>query len=280
MTSRFSRYDWFRIGLLGLVFAAMLWGFRSMLTERIPIVFSDPEEDLSFGYIVPIFSAYVVWNDRKTLREAVGEPSWLGFLAILPCLLVGFLGARGAQVRMEIVAFAGLLLSVPWALFGTRVAARLVFPAGFLLFCVPLTTFFDVFTVHLRLFATSVAYEILHGFGLDVVRRGSMLAAAGGSFSLDVAAPCSGLRSIFALMALTAAYAYFTQKTWLKRAILFATAVPLAVLGNVVRILTICLVATAASREFALGFYHDYSGYLVFFVAIAAMVGIGEALRK
>ncbi len=280
MISRFSRFELIRFGILGVVFLAMLWGFQAMFTVRIPIIFSNAEDDLSFGYIVPLFSAYVVWNDRARLRAALGDPSWAGFLAMLPFLFLGFLGTRGAQVRLEIVAFAGLLLTVPWALFGWRVARLLVFPAGFLLFCVPLTNFFDVITVHLRIFATTLAHEILNGLGFEVIRRGSMLAAAGGSFSLDVAAPCSGLRSIFALMALTAGYAYFTQKTWLKRALLFATAVPLAVLGNIVRILTICIVAETASREFALGFYHDYSGFLVFFVAIAAMVAIGEWLRK
>ncbi|MBP5286105.1 MAG: archaeosortase/exosortase family protein, partial [Kiritimatiellae bacterium] len=73
---------------------------------------------------------------------------------------------------------------------------------------------------------------------------------------------------------------YFTQKTWLRRALLFAASVPLAVFGNVMRILSICLVANYASKEFALGFYHDYSGYVVFAVAISLMVATGELISK
>jgi hypothetical protein len=56
--------------------------------------------------------------------------------------------------------------------------------------------------------------------------------------------------------------------------------VPLAILGNVVRILSICLVAACTSADFALGFYHDYSGYVVFVVAIACMVACGEIITR
>ncbi len=270
----------FRVILLGVVLGAMIWGFHDLLFSRIIFVFTDPLEDMSFAWFVPLFSLYIVWTEREKLLASLGPPSWVGFSLILPCLLLGFLGTRGLQVRFEIVAFAGLLLTVPWAMFGGRTARQLLFPVAFLLFCIPLATFLDVITVHLRLFASSVAYSLLQGFGADVYRQGSMIGAIDGSFSIDVAEPCSGLRSIFALMALTAGYAYLNQKTWLKRGILFATSVPLAILGNVMRILTICLVANVASPTFATGFYHDYSGYIVFFVAISAMVGIGELLKK
>jgi exosortase/archaeosortase family protein len=156
----------------------------------------------------------------------------------------------------------------------------MLFPAAFLLFCMPLATYLDVVTVHLRLLASGVAFAVLKGFGADVVQTGTSIAAADGSFAIDVADPCGGLRSLFALMALTAGYAYFNQPTWLRRALLFAASVPIAIVGNVFRILSICLVAAFASGEFATGFYHDYSGFVVFIVAIALMVGTGELISK
>ncbi len=276
------KLDWklVRAGLMAAVFAAMVPGFRTLLFSHAPMVFNDRMEDMSFAWYVPIFSLYVVWSERRKILGSVGKPSLAGLFAVLPFLALGFLGTRGVQVRFEILAFAGLLWSVPWALFGWRTAKALVFPAGYLLFCIPLATFLDVITVHLRLLASSVAYATLQGFGADVVRRGSMILAADGSFSIDVAEPCSGLRSIFALMALTAAYAYFNQPTWLRRGLLFASSVPLAILGNVVRILTICLVAQYASKDFATGFYHDYSGHVVFIVALLLMVAVGESISR
>ena len=262
------------------VFAAMLWGFQAMILHHAPDMFRAPQEDMSFGWYVPLFSLYVVWTERRKILDSIGAPSWAGILAALPFLALGFLGVRGVQLRFEIVAFVGLLIAVPWSFFGKKTAKAILFPALFLLFCIPLATFLDVVTVHLRLLASSTAFAVARGVGADIVQQGTMVGAADGSFSIDVADPCSGLRSLFALMALTAGYAYFTQPTWLRRGILFAASVPIAILGNVMRILTIVLVANFASSDFATGYYHDYSGFVVFAVAILLMVATGEGLTK
>ena len=256
-----DKKEWLRAGLLAAALIGLLWGFQALLLSHAPGVFNAKEEDMSYAWYVPLFSLYVLWTERAKIRASLGRPGAGGLALALPFVLLGFLGARGLQVRFEIVAFVGLLIAIPWAFYGRRTAQAVLFPALFLLFCIPLNTFLDVVTVHLRLFATAVASAALHGVGADVVRTGTMLAAADGSFAIDVAEPCSGLRSIFALMALTAGYAYFNQPTWLRRALLFACAVPLAILGNVMRILTICLVGSFASPDFATGFYHDYSGW-------------------
>jgi len=244
-------------------------------------VFNDPLEDMSHGWLVPVFSLYVLWTQRAALKEEVGNPSFWGFVACLPCIGLSLIGARGLQVRFEQLGFIGLCMALPWAFFGLRVAKRCVFPALFLLFTVPMTSYLDAVTIHLRLLASGTAFVILKGFGVDVVQTGTAIVSQGAHpFSIDVAEPCSGLRSIVALTALTAAYAWYTQPTWKRRAVLFACSVPLAVLGNVVRILSICMVAAWANPDFALGFYHDYSGYIVFIVAIACMVACGEVISK
>ena len=270
----------FRFGLLAVLFASLVWGFRDLIFDQMPFIFRNPQEDMSFGWYVPLFSAYVIWVERDRIRKSLGAPGVGGLLLALPFLFIGFIGVRGIQVRFGVLAFAGLCLSSVWAVFGREAAKRVLFPSLFLLFCIPLATFLDVITVHLRLLATSVAFFVLQGFGADVVRQGTMISSGSGAFAIDVAEPCSGLRSIFALMALTAGYAYFNQPTWLRRGILFALSVPLAILGNVMRILTICLVGTYASGSFATGFYHDYSGYIVFIVAILLMVACGELITK
>ena len=270
----------FRVALLAVAFGFLLWGFRELLFFQIPYLFRDPNEELSYGWYVPVFSLYVLWKERRALVASLGEPSWAGLALTLPFLFLGFIGVRGLQVRFSIVAFAGLLLALPWAMFGRATAKRVLFPCLFLLFCLPLANFLDVFTVYLRLLASSTATAIMRGFGADIVCRGTGIYAADGSFAIDIAAPCSGLRSIFALMALTAGYAYFNQPTWLRRTVLFALSVPLAVFGNVLRVVTICIVAMTASADFATGFYHDYSGYIVFIAAIALMVLSGEVINR
>lgn len=269
-----------RLGAFAATVVCMLVGFGGMF-DRLAFVFNDPLEDMSHGWLVPVFSLYVLWTQRREIREEVGAPSVWGFLACLPCIGVALVGARGIQVRLEQLGFIGLCLALPWTFFGWRVAKRCLFPALFLLFTVPMSSYLDAITIHLRLFASGTAFVLLRGFGVDVVQQGTAIVSQGAHpFSIDVAEPCSGLRSIVALTALTAAYAWYTQPTWRRRAALFACAIPLAVLGNVVRVLSICFVAAWASADFALGFYHDYSGYVVFVVAIACMVACGEVITR
>ncbi len=258
----------------------MLVGYRLLILQHAPAIFNDALEDLSYGWYVPLFSLYVIWTERKAVLESVGDPSWAGLLLAIPFLFAGFLGARGAQIRLEIVGFVGLLASLVLGFFGGRTLRRTLFPILCLLFCLPLHSYLDLVTIHLRLLAVSVASGLLQGCGADVIRQGTMLTSSTGSFAIDVAEPCSGMRSLFAMLALSTGYAYFTQPTWLRRGLLVTLAIPLAVAGNAMRILTIVAVAATCSPDFATGFYHDYSGYIVFLVAILLMVAVGGLITK
>ena len=270
----------FRASLFAASLLAMLWGYHVLLLSHAPAIFNDPLEDMSYGWYVPIFSLYVLWRERKEIVESVGSPSWVGLPLLLPFLFLGFLGVRGVQIRLEIVGFVGLLASLALGFFGRRTLKQTLFPILFLLFCLPLHSFLDIVTIHLRMLAVSIAYGTLQGVGADVLRQGTMITSSTGSFAIDVAEPCSGMRSLFAMMALTAGYAYFTQGTWLRRGLLFALSIPIAVAGNVMRIISIVAVAASCSADFATGFYHDYSGYVVFLVAILLMVAVGELIEK
>ena len=269
-----------RVALFAAAALTMLWGYRLLIGYHAPGIFMDPYEDLSYGWYVPIFSLYVLWRERRETAASVGAPSAMGLIVLLPALLLGFIGARGSQIRFEIVGFVGSLIGLVWCSFGAKTMRRTLFPFLFLLFCIPLHSFLDVVTIHLRLLAVSFSYEVLRGCGVDIIREGTMLTSSTGSFAIDVAEPCSGLRSLFAMMALVVGYGYFTQPTWGRRLALFVCAVPIAVLGNIVRILSIVCIAATCSSDFATGFYHDYSGYVVFLVAISLMVAAGGLIGK
>ena len=242
-------------------------------------VFREPREDMGHGWIVPLFSAALIWRRRRDLAAAVGAPSWRGFACVLLGLFLFWVGVRGDQVRISQIGLFWTLWSLSYAICGAAFARLMVFPTVFLLFTVPLS-FLDIFTVKLRFLTSALAAWLLNGIGIPVVRSGTGLhCLAGEGFNLDVADPCSGLRSIFALSALTAAYAYVTQKTLLKKWILFLCAVPVAILGNLVRIFSIAVVAKFCGQEVATGFYHDYSGYIVFLVGILAVMQIAAWLQ-
>ena len=260
-----------------------LYGFGGMFDRAYIIFVHAQEEDMSFGWFVPVFSLYVLWTKRTELSAALRDScfSWLGLLLSIPFLCLSLLGTRGVQLRLEQLGFIGLCFTVPWTFFGWRMAKLFLFPAAYLLFCIPLATFLDFVTIQLRYLAGATSLAVLNGIGLEAVREGTAVISRGAHpFAVDIAEPCSGLRSLFALMALTAGYAYFNQPTWFRRGLLFACSIPLAIAGNVARIVSICVIASCTDPQFATGFYHDYSGYIVFIVAIGLMVVAGEFLDR
>ncbi len=235
--------------------------------------------DYSHGWMIPFVSLGVLWYRRKDLLAAPRRMAPAGLAVIVVALLMHWVGAKMQQTRISLLALILLLWGFPFYFFGWKLARVLIFPCSYLVFCIPLN-FLDAVAFPLRILATVTATGLLNGIGIEAARSGSAIySTAGGGFSFDVADPCSGLRSLLAMTALTAVYAYVTQKTLLKKWILFAASIPLAIIGNVARITTVALVAEAFGEKLALGLYHDYSGYVVFSVAIILMVGVGSLLQ-
>lgn len=276
-----TRLDQFRWLALAVMLVAAWFNYRPMI-EYTTFMFNTPIEDMSHGWVVPFVSAFVLWRQRKALREAAGSPDWRGVAWVALFLALAWLGGRGAQSRLEQVTLIGLIWAVPFALWGKGVERLMRFPAAYLTFTIPVSSFVDFFTIHLRIISSALATGILNGVGLSVQRSGTALFSRvpGAEFNVDVADPCSGIRSLFAMMALTAAYAYLTQKTTNRKWALFACSVPIAMIGNMVRIMSICVVAAGFGQEVATGYYHDYSGYVVFLVGVLLMIKAGDLIQK
>jgi len=233
--------------------------------------------DYSHGWLIPFISLGVLWVKRRDLLSAPKAVNQWGLAVIVLALLIHWLGAKMQQTRLSLGSLILLLWGLPLYFYGWPTAKILIFPCAYLIFCIPLT-FLDTLAFPLRLFVTHQATGLLNTLGI-VARQDGTAIRAPGVFEFDVADPCSGLRSLLAMTALTAGYAYFTQKTLLKKWILFLACIPLAIIGNVARVITVALVASALGDKVALGLYHDYSTYIVFTVAVGFMIGIGLLLK-
>jgi len=239
----------------------------------------DPSGAFMHGWLVPPVSAWLLWRRRRELAACPKRVSLAGLAAVVCFLALHALGVRAMLPRLSLVAFAGLLWAMPFYLMGPRTAGLLFFPCAYLLFCVPLN-FLNSFTFPLRLFAAAASVSILNGLGIPCARTGTVMTLGGGApLSLDVADACSGLRYVLAITALGALYAYLSQTRAWKRWTLFLASVPFAVAGNVVRVLVVGIAARLLGREVAAGLYHDVSGYIVFAVVVALMIGAGAALN-
>jgi exosortase len=263
------------------------WGNRSNLGMAPPSLFvwigqqwMADGGDFSHGWIMPLVSIGVIWMKRKELAAARDKQSYLGLMVLLASLALHWAALRAQQPRVSLAAFVGVIWSIPFFLYGRKVAGLLLFPAGYLLLC--FTSYLLIsFTMPLRLASCAASCGLLNGIGISSVRHGTAIySAAAGGFNFDVADPCSGLRSLVVMTALAAPYAYFTQKNQIKRWVLFLSSIPLAMMANIFRIVTIAVAAEIFGKKFALTAYHDYSDFFIFAAAILMMAAVGNYLGR
>ena len=227
-------------------------------------------------------SAYDVFRRWRELRAAAGAPSRRGAGWACVFLAVAWLGFRVGPAAVWQTALAGLAWSVPYAFLGRGVGRLMLFPAWFLLFAGPAAHCLDALCAPLRVLVAGTAAGILNGLGLEAGRAGTVLfsAAPGGAFALDVADPCSGVRSLFAMTAFAAGYAHFMLETPRQRWLLLACAVPIAVAGNILRVLSVCLVAARWGQDIATGAWHGYSGLLTFGAGMLLLFSIHARIKQ
>lgn len=232
--------------------------------------------DYSHGYLIPFVSLYVLWHRREALWSAKKEICHWGLVVIVGALMMHWLGAKMQQTRISLIALIGLLWGIPLYFYGWQVAKQLIFPCAYLIFCVPLN-FLDALSGPLQRVAVSVGHSAIDSMGIECERVGNILKSP--YFQLNVEKACSGLRSLLAMTALTAVYAFFTQRGLVRQWLLFLSSIPIAVVGNVGRIISIALVSVTTGQQFGAGLHHDWAGYVFFSVAISLMIGFGKLLN-
>jgi exosortase len=234
--------------------------------------------DLSHGWLIPLVSLVLLWRMRADLKELPKQQDPLALFFLLGAVLLLPLGMRVQQTRISLLSLIGVLWTVPWFLWGWNVARRILFPVAYLLFCIPLS-FLDSLTFRLRLLTASLSTWAVEGLGVPALRRGTaIIIGTNEPIPLDVADPCSGLRSVLALTALTAVFAYVTQRSLIRKWLLFLCSIPIAVAANTLRVILICVVAMTAGLDAAVGLYHDYSGYIIFLAGVSLVAATGKVI--
>ena len=237
--------------------------------------------DYAHGYLVPVAAVgFFYWKWRNTLRNLPMVPSAWG-LALVGLATLLYVGGVRAQVpRLVAASLVILVFGIVWYLGGWQWAKGAWFSCAFLFFMIPLNVIDPYVSFPLRMVVAKVSCGLLNLFGLEVYSQGTGIFSRAGRFMpLDVADPCSGIRSLVALMALTALYGQLAMDHAWKKWVMFMSSVPLAVLGNLVRITTVALVAQGFGYDPAMKIYHEFSGYIVFSLAILCMLGLGTMMN-
>lgn len=309
MTSQenvFSRYLMLGVGIILLAVGFGLWPYQhwnslereSVLVGWYKMLSYSVNADWQFCYFVPFITGYLVYRQRDELRNLPIQGSWLGIPVLLFAALCYWLGFRVdtgymgyASLQLFLAGWVLLFGGIPWM-------RALFLPWLFLFFSWPLFPLDNLLAARLKIPTAWSAEKLLDLVGIGTVRVGSTLfseanaaanLAQGAKFTLDVADSCSGMRSLYSLIMISMLYSIIGLKGTVNRIILIVSAIPLAILGNVARLLILAFGCLLFGQEFAVGkkfeahqedsFFHLLAGFIVFGVALAGMFLIATWLE-
>ena len=227
----------------------------------------------SHGFLVPIVSLWIGLSRARKLGEPRAHPVGLLWVAAALALYAGGLGFGSASTMgLAAVIAAG---GVVWHFWGISGVRRLAFPLALLLFVVPIPpAVLNPVVLQLQFFVSRVAVDVLHLAGFTVLRDGNVVELPGGP--LFVAEACSGITSIVTLLPLGAVLAYFTERRLAARLALVAAVVPIAMFGNLMRVVAPVVAADALGIERATGSWlHESAGLITFTLECALLIGLG-----
>ena len=268
-----QRVPWWQI----LAFAAALaWLYASVLRHLVGQWAHDP--NYSHGFFVPLFSLFVIWSERDKLRKLPVEPSATGLLVVFFGVVVLAAGTLGAELFLSrfslLLTIAGLVVVT----FGWNFMRAIFFPWIFLLFMIPIPAIIlNQITFPLQLLASKAAALTLPLMGVPVLREGNIIQLP--AMALEVAEACSGIRSLMSLATLAIIYGYLLEPRTSIRMILAFASIPIAVLANSLRIIGTGLLVQYWDPDKAQGFFHEFSGWVIFVVSLIMLFVLHRALQ-
>jgi exosortase len=234
--------------------------------------------DYSHGFLVPLFAAFLVWDKRKAIRATPIKQSWMGIFLVLFAIVVLILGVYGVELFTARMSFVLLLTGIIWTLCGWAMVRELRFPLAVLVLAIPFPAIvFNQITFPLQLFASRIASEILPLLHVPVLLEGNIIRLP--VMPLEVAEACSGIRSLMSLFTLAVFYGYFLERTTTRRVILALASIPIAVTANVLRIVGTGLCVQYWDPDKALGFFHEFSGWVMFVISLGCLYLVHRAMR-
>ena len=255
-------------------FAAL---YGPVVVELVRAWSDDP--NYSHGFFIPPLAAYLAWQRRDALRSTPVMPSLLGLAIVVASALLlaaGRLGAEFFATRLALITTLAGVVAYAWGLRHLRILA---FPIGALVLMVPPPAIiFNELAVPLQMAAARFGEAALSTAGIPVVREGNLIVLA--DTTLEVAEACSGIRSLVSLTALAVFYGYFTERRVLARIAVVALAIPIAILANALRVAGTGIAAHLVGAQAAEGFFHTFSGWIVFATALAFLMAFSELLRR
>jgi exosortase len=281
---------------------AILFAYATVLAKLVHDWWYD--ENYSHGLLIPFIIGYILWTQRDKLARLQTRASVLwGGAAVVLALLALWAGVAGAELYTQRLSLILLLAGVTVYFWGFTLLRLVLIPLVLLFLAMPIPAIvFNKIAFPLQLFASRCAVWSMGVLGIPVLRQGNIIELKPlNSFDtkkLEVVEACSGIRSLMTLVTLAVVFAYFThtpptdetrsggrfgwlRSYWFWRAvILVGSAVPVAILTNAFRVSGTGVLAHYYGTAVADGFFHSFSGWVVYIVAFILLFGIGMILDR
>ena len=270
---RFDWMGWLQISVLAVLVTVL---YHRIVISWIEQLWTDPY--YSHCFFLPLFGVWVIWRTRDKFQKLPLKLNWWGLIVSLTAVAILILGVFGAEEFLSRVSLLVLLAGVViqfcgWCYFRTGLFAWAVL---FLMIPLPRILFAEI-TLPLQFLSSRLGSGLLDLAGIQNLREGNLIHLH--SLTLDVAEACSGLRSLMSLVTVAVIYGYvFSSKRWL-RLVLVIGAIPVAIAANGFRIMGTGLVGEYWGRDMSEGFFHGFSGVVVFVFSFLLLISLGQATQ-
>jgi len=251
------------------------WLYASILFRLVEQWWHDP--NFSHGIFVPLFALFVLWQNRTRLKSLPRAPSAWGLFVAALALCVLVVGVLGCEIFLARVSLLLLIAGLVVYFLGWRFFRAVLFPWAFLILMIPIPAIlFNQITFPLQILASKLAAAVLPVAGVPVLREGNVINLP--ALPLEVAQACSGIRSLLSLMTLSIIYGYVAETRVAIRVLLALASIPIAVVANSLRIVGTGLLVQYWDPDKAEGFFHLFSGWLIFLVSLAMLLFLHQLL--
>ena len=227
-------------------------------------------EEYSHGFLIPLITAYLIWQRWPELRALKFEGNWSGSVLVLAGALAFAAGELSSLYVIVQYSFLVMLYGVILSLVGWRAFRLMMVPLLILFFMIPLPNFlYNNLSAQLQLLSSEIGVAVIRLFGISVFLEGNVIDL--GTYKLQVVEACNGLRYLFPLTTLGFLMAYFFHAPLWKRVVIFISTVPITVLMNSFRIGVIGVTVDRWGQEMADGFLHDFEGWVIFMACFGVL---------
>lgn len=271
--AQLSQWIWPGIALA----VVLVYLYHGILVYLVQQWWTDP--NYSHGFIVPFFSAFLIWQDRKRLAAIEPQPSYTGLLIIAFGAAVLIFGVLGAELFTSRTSLLFIIAGTVVYFQGWKYFRAVIFAWLFLFLMVPPPDLImNMVTIPLQFLASDLATFFLRIFGVPVLQNGNILQLS--NMSLEVVEACSGIRSLISLVTLAIVYGYLLEESYVLRVVLAVAALPIAVLANGLRIMGTGITGLYWDPDKAQGFFHEFSGWVIFILSLIALFVLHKILRS